>query len=443
MTEHATRTPAHRASAKVGIILLWYPLFTQPFIFRDVEAVRQRLSAQAYTLYGENLRLCSREMCQAAGNTVRLGVKKLPAILAASLRMLVRHPKRYAALFADHVLRRWPSLEVLGENLWAFLCGIFLAPKLRDAGITILYAPWPRGTATAARVISQCTGIPYITAARGDNLHPRDPDLADKLRDACAIRTNNHADAQRIRELLRENAPADAAADLPKVTVIYNCLTLPVDRLADLPMTAPVRLLAAGRFDVTKGFDVLLDACAILRDQQVPFTLTLVGGGGKLMGLGKLEESLHAQVKTLGLEKHVSFPGLVDHDAFPDILRSHDIFAAPCVIAPGGARDGIPNTLIEAMSFGLAVVATNVGALPEIVRDRETGLLVPQRDATALAQALRTLIEQPDTARQYAARGAQLARELFSPQTNGDLLADFLEQAHAARKGGESLSCAE
>ena len=205
-------------------------------------------------------------------------------------------------------------------------------------------------------------------------------------------------------------------------------------------MKKPVKLLAVGRFDVTKGFDVLLDACAILRDQHVSFTLSLVGGGGKLMGLGNLEERLHRQTRELGLEKIVSFPGLVDHDAFPDILRSHDIFVAPCVIASGGARDGIPNTLIEAMSFGLPVVATNVSALPEIVRHEHTGLLVPQRDPAALAQALRTLIENPEKARILALNGAKLARELFSPQKNGEILADFLVQANRAWR---SRKCAE
>ena len=77
MTEQSTRIPFHSASPKVGIILLWYPLFTQPFIFRDVEAIKTRLPAIVYTLYGENLRLCSREMCQAGSSAQRLGIKKL------------------------------------------------------------------------------------------------------------------------------------------------------------------------------------------------------------------------------------------------------------------------------------------------------------------------------------------------------------------------------
>ncbi len=440
MTEQSTRIPFHSASPKVGIILLWYPLFTQPFIFRDVEAIKTRLPAIVYTLYGENLRLCSREMCQAGSSAQRLGIKKLLPILFSNAKFLLGHPLRYTQLFGNHVMRRWKSFEILGENLWAFLCGIHLAPIVLRAGIEILYAPWPRGTTTAARVIFHCTGIPYVTVARADNLEPRDPDLVDKLLDACAIRTNNCADGMRIEKLLAEGLSHNTGQDTPEVRVIYNCLTLHVNKCAPLAMKKPVKLLAVGRFDVTKGFDVLLDACAILLDQHVSFTLSLVGGGGKLMGLGNLEERLHRQTRELGLEKIVSFPGLVDHDAFPDILRSHDIFVAPCVIASGGARDGIPNTLIEAMSFGLPVVATNVSALPEIVRHEHTGLLVPQRNPAALAQALRTLIENPEKARTLALNGAKLARELFSPQKNGELLADFLVQANRAWR---SRKCAE
>lgn len=433
MPEQHSVTPGSstkNSTPRLAVLLLWYPLFTQPFIFRDIEALKQHLPVHVYTLYGRNLRLCSREMCQAADEATRLGIRALPRILWSVLRLALRHPVRLARLFADNVCCRWSSLEILGENLWAFLCGLHLAPLLQKEGIDLLYAPWPRGTTTAARTIFQCTGIGYVTSARGDNLNPADPDLVVKLRDACAVRTNNQADAGRIRDLL---AGTTSHGRTPQVAVIYNSLTLHVDRLAPLPMRPPVRLLAAGRFDVTKGFDVLLRACAELARNNVDFRLTLVGGGGAMMGLGKLDSTLHALCRDLHLEDRVTFPGLVSHDTFPDILRAHDIFAAPCVIAPTGQRDGIPNTVIEAMSFGLPVVASNVNALPEIVRHRETGLLVPPGNPTLLALALQELIDHPEQARCYGARAAQLARELFSQQTNGSQLASLFIQAHRER----------
>lgn len=425
---------AKKAGPRVAVILLWYPLFTQPFIFRDVEAIKKRLPTEVHTLYGKNYRLCSKEMFEAAEGTKRLGAARLPAILFSNLVLGCKGPLRYLRLFKKHVCRPWRNLEILGENLWAFLCGVHLAPVLAGEKVDIVYAPWPRGTCTAARVLKDLGVCGYVPAARGDNLNPADVDLADKLNEALAIRTNNFADKERIEALLRESFPGRENA-FPKVEVIYNCLTLHVDKPAPLPFKAPVRLLAVGRFDVTKGFDVLLKACAILRDMGASFTLDLVGGGGKLMGLGALEDELKKLCHDLGLDDIVSFPGLVGHDAFPDLLRAHDVFVAPCVVGPNGERDGIPNTLIEAMSFGLPVVASEVAALPELVRHEQTGLLVPQRDEKTLAKALFRLIGNPDFARELGRNGERLAFELFSPEQNGERLCRFLETTpHAAPK---------
>ncbi len=414
------KNSAARPNPRVAVILLWYPLFTQPFIFRDVQGLKERLPVEVHTLYGANLRLCSQEMLADADGCERLGSRALPRILASVVKLLCTRPRLFCRLFRDSVCRRWDSFEILGENLWAFLCGVHLAPLLKARGVDCTYAPWPRGTTTAARTILKLAGIPYVTTVRANNLLPIDPDLRAKVRDAAVVRTDNQPDGRRLLAI-----PPGA-----RVEVIYNCLTLHVDRTADVPMAKPVRLLAAGRFDITKGFDVLMRAMGLLKQRGVPVHLTLVGGGGKMMGLGNMGTSIHELCTSLGLDGDVDFPGLVSHDALPDILRGHDIFVAPCVVAPGGERDGIPNTLIEAMSFGLPVVATSVNGIPEIVRDRETGLLVPQRDPEALADAIAALCADPETARTYGRNAASLARSLFSPEHNGALLADIFIRLH-------------
>ncbi len=426
MTEHIS----DKDLPKVAVILLWYPLFTQPFIFRDVQGLKKHLPTAVYTLYGLNLRLCSKEMQADASSATRLGLRALPAILFSALKFFLRSPKRFCRLFKDNVCRHWANLEILGENLWAFFCGIHLAPVLQARGIDYTYAPWPRGTTTCARTIFAVAGIPYITCVRANNLLPADPDLADKMRQACLVRTNNKADEKRIHAITPDT----------RVDVIYNCLTLHVDSLAPVKMDKPVQLLACGRFDITKGFDVLIKACSILKEQNIPFHLTLAGGGGKMMGLGGMDTTIHELCTKLGLDEYVSFPGLVSHDAFPSILKSHDIFVAPCVVAKDGQCDGIPNTLIEAMSFGLPVVASDVNAIPEIVRNEETGLLVPQRDPRALADAITRLINDAGFARTCGQNGARLAKDLFSPEQNGALLASLFVREF--RRNGDT-SCAE
>jgi len=414
----------------VAYVLLWYPLFTQPFIFREVEGLKNLLPLSVYSLYGPNLRHCSTEMRATAQETHTYGLRALNLVLTECLRQMLLHPLRTWRLFCRAIFRRWRSWETMGENLWAFCAGLYLGRLFKEAGIDMVYAPWPRGTATAAWVASQIAGLPFATSARGDNLEPADPDLGDKLEAAFFIRANNEADKKRIETF--GSGQADG-----KVELIYNSLTLPPlpadeehpasrpDSAADSPgMKRPVRLLALGRFDVTKGFDVLIKACGILRDRGLDFNLTLAGGGGAVMGLGRMEAEILRLRENLHLEDRVLLPGIISHNELPHILAEHDIFAAPCVVHASGRRDGIPNTVIEALAYGLPVVSTTVNALPEVVRNGETGLAVPPNDPVALADAIEQMADNADLADRLAHNGRKMAADMFDPTRNNRRLAE-------------------
>lgn len=423
----AENTPLPAGLPHVAVILLWYPLFTQPFIFREVEHLRRHLPLTVYSLYGPSRQYCSSEMLASAAQTRTLGLRALPQIVRELAVQLCTQPRRLSRLFRQAIFHRWPSWETLGENCWAFFAGLLLARRFREDGMDMIYAPWPRGTATAARVAAQLAGIPYAVAVRGDNLDPADPDLADKLREALFVRVNNAADQERTETFAGGVARG-------KTELVYNCLTLSGEATCPAPLRMPVRLLALGRFDVTKGFDVLLRACDILAQRGRQFTLTLAGGGGHRFGLGREEKHLQTLRSQLGLENRVQFPGLVSHNELPRLLMAHDIFVAPCVIHPSGRRDGIPNTVIEALSCGMPVVSSNIHALPEIVRNGETGLTVPPSDPEALADAIQWCMEHPDEARRLGRQGQELARRMFDPEANSRRLAEIFAAHHAGRK---------
>ncbi|BAV92382.1 glycosyltransferase family 4 protein [Candidatus Desulfovibrio trichonymphae] len=427
MNTDASR-PLPEGMPHIACILLWYPLFTQPFIFREVENLKQRLPVEIYTLYASNLRYCSAEMRAAAGNVRTAGMRRLPCFCFDVLRGFLTQPALLWRLLKRSLFRRWHNFETFAENLWAFCAGVSLGRLLREDGIDMLYAPWPRGTATAAWVAANIAGIPFATAARGDNLEPADPDLGAKFEAALFIRANNAADQARIEAF-------DHGQAKNKVALIYNSLTLPSPVAArQTRRRCPVRLLALGRFDVTKGFDVLLAACDVLQRNGLNFHLTLAGGGGKVMGLGGMEARLVTMRKNLGLESRVEMPGLISHDDLPGILRNHDIFVAPCVVHASGRRDGIPNTVIEALAYGLPVISTTVNALPEVVRDRETGLLVPPGDPEALAGAVFRLAQNPDEALRMGRNGMLLVAEMFDPERNSRRLAELFVSQHALWK---------
>jgi glycosyltransferase involved in cell wall biosynthesis len=139
-----------------------------------------------------------------------------------------------------------------------------------------------------------------------------------------------------------------------------------------------------GRFAVQKNHALLVEAFAQVRS-DAPLYLLLVGGG-------ELENTVREQVAGLGLQGRVRFLGVRADVA--DILRASDVFVL------SSRWEGNPLSVMEAMAAGLPVVSTAVGGVPELVREGETGLLVPSEDAAALAQAMQALVD--DAARRRA-----------------------------------------
>ena len=139
-----------------------------------------------------------------------------------------------------------------------------------------------------------------------------------------------------------------------------------------------------GRFAPPKNHLLLIEAFARVH-ASTPLYLLLVGGG-------ELENAVREQVAGLGLQERVRFLGVRADVA--DILRASDVFVLSSRV------EGNPLSVMEAMAAGLPVVSTAVGGVPELVREGETGLLVPSEDAGALAQALQALVD--DAARRRA-----------------------------------------
>jgi len=183
-------------------------------------------------------------------------------------------------------------------------------------------------------------------------------------------------------------------------------------------MRPPYRLLAVGRFARTKGFPYLLTAMARLRRENVPVTLTLVGDG-------RWRRKLTAMCERLRLQDVVNMPGFIPHDQICGYMLDHDILIMPSVVHTNGDRDGIPNVIMEALSHRMPVIATDVCGIAEVVEDGVTGLLVPQRDARALADAVRRMVEDRDRAQSMAEAGRERVTRMFDRERNIATLLDL------------------
>jgi colanic acid/amylovoran biosynthesis glycosyltransferase len=147
-----------------------------------------------------------------------------------------------------------------------------------------------------------------------------------------------------------------------------------------------VHLLTVGRLIEKKGTEFILRALARLRETApaVNWHLT-VAGDGPLRG--QLEELAAA----LGIAPEVTFTGSISSADVKDLLKSAHIFALPSVVAGNGDMEGIPVALMEAMAAGVSVVSTVHSGIPELIEDRVSGLLAPERNIEVLADHFRTM----------------------------------------------------
>jgi glycosyltransferase involved in cell wall biosynthesis len=148
----------------------------------------------------------------------------------------------------------------------------------------------------------------------------------------------------------------------------------------------PVVIVSVGRLVPKKGYDDLVASLALL-DRGRAWRFVHVGGG-------PLKAELARQARDAGIGGRVEWRGARDHTGVLAALREGDIFVLASRIAADGDRDGLPNVLMEAASQGMAIVATDVAAIPEFVTP-DCGVLTAPGDRAALAAALGALVAEP------------------------------------------------
>ena len=232
--------------------------------------------------------------------------------------------------------------------------------------------------------------------------------------------------SQSLRErLLAKGCPAG------RVRLNYTGVPVPAEfasrRLPDLRNDEPLRLLQACRFISKKGLDVTLHAMRLLKDKSVPATLTLAGEGPE-------ESSLRALTRELGIADHVSFTGFLEREQLEEAYRRHHLFVHPSRTTPEGDREGIPNSLLEAMAYGLPVISTRHSGIPEAITDGQDGLLLESPDPSSLMTAVLQLTENRALYERLSRHAHDTVQSRFSLTANTAALEALYREAFNVRQ---------
>ena len=176
----------------------------------------------------------------------------------------------------------------------------------------------------------------------------------------------------------------------------------------------PVQILSVARFVEKKGLEYAVRAIANAdADREIRYTIA---------GDGPRRERIEALVESEGINDRVDLLGWQSQEEISALLADSHLFVLPSVTATDGDKEGTPTVLLEAQAAGLPILSTTHAGIPEIVTDGETGLLVPERDTDALADALEELLAQPGRWAEMGRRGHESVRQTHSIEAVTDRL---------------------
>jgi glycosyltransferase involved in cell wall biosynthesis len=182
-----------------------------------------------------------------------------------------------------------------------------------------------------------------------------------------------------------------------------------------------------------KGFPYLIRACRILKDHGYQFQC-------RIIGWGELESELKALIAELDISDCVALSGKMIQDEVILLYQAASVFVLPCLVTDDGDRDGIPNVLMEAMVSRVPVISTGISGITELVEHMMNGIVVAERDAGGIADAMETLLLQPQLRQRLGENGrtkvlGQFALEASARRVH-DLLLQGAAQSRAESSGG-------
>jgi glycosyltransferase involved in cell wall biosynthesis len=299
-----------------------------------------------------------------------------------------------------------------------FLEGAYLADRMLAQGVEHLHNHLGERSATVAMLASVMSGVPYSNAIHGPYIFraPEEWALGEKI-DRSAF-TTVITDFTRSQCMIY--APQGAWGKLKMVRCAADDAFLN-EEPPELPDNN--RFFWVGRICAEKGVEVLVSAAQVLAEEGRQFEIVLGGDG-------EMRPHIEAMIHNRGLGAHVKLLGWISSD---DVKR--ELEASSAMLAPSFA-EGLPVVIMESLAMGRPVISTYIAGIPELVRSRENGWLIPAGSVDALVCAMRELM---DTPRERRAAMGLAGRERVKKRHNLENEVATLESLMRASVNGEAL----
>ena len=371
----------------LGIILKGYPRISETFISNEILL----LEKLGFKIHIFSMRHPREPFCHESVTKIKAAVDYLPESLLAHIpkllfhnfRQLRKRPGDYVGTLKT-ALKRFLRTKKPATVKHMLQAGFLVDRLLPGSGVTHLHAHFAHSPTSVAMFANRLCGIPFSFTAHAKDIFTSDPrQLREKILLARFVVTCTEYNRRYLMRL--------ANGDQVSIHRIYHGIDINLfsGYEKEEALSSPYQIFTVARMTKKKGLHTVYMALRHLADQGIPIRHTLIGDGDD-------RRQILALIERLGLKPITQWLGTQPHGVVLSHYRKADLFVLGCEVAPNGDRDGIPNVFLESMAMGVPVVATTVSAIPELIENETTGLLVPPGEPLKMAEAMsRLLTERP------------------------------------------------
>lgn len=408
----------------IGYILKGYPRISETFISNEIHLLEQL----GFSIHLFSMREPRESFTHESVKRIRAPLDYLPSTLLIPLPRLLYHNLKLARLRAEAYseafrlmlirLRRTRKVATIKHMLQA---GYLVHALLPGTAVCHLHAHFAHSPTSVALFANKLCGLPFSFTAHAKDIYTSDPrQLREKIALAKFVVTCTEYNRRFLQELVSGG---------PSVYRVYHGIDAELfagPSKARQP-SPPYRILSIARLVEKKGLPTVFRALRNLVDQGYSLRYTLIGDGED-------RRPILNHLHRLGLDSICNWLGTQPHERVIDEYRKADLFVLGCEVASNGDRDGIPNVFLESMAIGVPVLATRVSAIPELVEDGHTGLLVEPGQPEAMAKSMVRLLLDENLRKRIITAARRRVRQDFNNRKLIHDLAEVFEQADIPRQ---------
>lgn len=392
--------------SKVAYVLKGYPRLSETFIAQEI----RQMELEGFDLEIFSMRKAREKERHPVVDEIQAPVTYIPEyfrdapgdMLLLNSMVFLRNPLRYSFAFL-HACKE-VAFEQDKSPLKRFFQAAWLVGRknLGRSKIRHIHSHFVHAPTELTLYVHFLTGLTYSISAHAKDIYTSSiRQVAERIRRSQFLMTCTGFNVNYLRK--------QPLVPIEKVHLVYHGINS--EKFTPGPKKFSesgnhMRLVTCARLVPKKGYPIILQAIASIRESGYPITYDIFGDGD-------LHDSLQTLVNKLGIAEAVTFHGNITQAELIAEYKKQGIFVLACQEMEDGDRDGIPNAMAEAMSMGLPTIATTISGIPELVEHAKSGWLIPSRDVTAMIDAIYRIVSDPKFGDDLGVNARYRVQEVF------------------------------